>query len=639
MATSTTVRPDSTRKNDGFQTTTASTSTITSGNANILAALNDTTNDTFIQKPNTGFYEWQGNVANPSAPASTDFVANVTYRVKMSQASTGNITAVLNTGSYQAAYGVISGSVGTSHGRTVTHYQRTGTTAKLTTSAAHGLAVNDQIVVQGVLAALNGAYTVTGVPTSTTVEYTTATSATVAQTATSAGAVVSQVVNKDLVAYAAPGTGTTPAIERVWSSTQLNDIWVQLADSSTSTSQNGRPRIYGLEVIVTTATLPAWSAAPTMSGTTTNTRPTVNLKTYSQADSYAQNGVQVRVFTAAKTDPTVSSDLVWDSGTIDNVSDVQIGTDLTNGTTYYVYARTAADSSGSGSQRAWSAWGSGTATSTVSFTLNISPPTAPTLGTASWNATTQAVTLSATGAAYASGTQVFEFQRSNDSGTTWYPVRGASALTPNGSYVAGVTDYEAARNKTVRYRVRAVGDVSGNLRASAWTVTGSGGSNAAHPVTTVTNGGGWTLRSFTSTALDKEILGARVLTDVVIQQEESVGVFRPLGRTTPLVVHGDLEGHDGQWTIVANGATEWANLIGVINSQKLILCLDPFGTYKYVRVTGRDWTLTGAFNTPRYELRVQYVEVPGDLIGVLGSNDTSTGSGYTSPDVYQGEEI
>lgn len=621
MATPTTIRANGTTKNDGFQTTTASTSTTTSGNSAILTALNDTTgspavnnNDTFVQKPSGGTYEWRGPVADPSPslPAAGDFVANITYRLKMSQASSGITTAIMYSGLYQAAYNVIAGGVGTSHGRTVTYYQRTGTTARLTTSGAHGLVVGDAIVVQQVLAALNGAYTVTNVPSTTTLEYTTTTSATVAQTAAGSASVVSQVVNKDLIAYTAPGSGGAN-IERVWSSTDINDIALSFVDSSTAPSLNGRPRYYGLEVIVTTAALPAWSAAPTMTGTTTSTRPTVNLKTYTQADSYLQNGVQVRVFKDnPKADPTVSTDLVWDSGTLGNVSDVTIGTDLTNGTTYYVYTRTASDSSGIGAQRAWSVWGSGTATSTVSFTLNIAPPTAPTLTTATWNATTQAVTLSATGAAYASGTQVFEFQRSNDSGTTWYPVRGASTLTPNGSYIAGIVDYEAARGKSVQYRVRSVGNVSGNLRASAWTTTGSGGSNAAHPTTTVTNGGGWTLRSFTTNALANEILGVRVLADVNITQDEAVGVFRPLGRTTPVVVHGDLEGKDGGWTIVAQGNTEWDNLVAVINSQRIILAMDPFGGHRYVRVVTRSWTQSGTFDNPRWQMEVQYVEVGTD---------------------------
>jgi hypothetical protein len=67
----------------------------------------------------------------------------------------------------------------------VNNKARTTTTATLTTATAHGLAVNDVVFIAGVDAALNGEYTVTGIPTSTTFTYTTATSGTIASTAVS----------------------------------------------------------------------------------------------------------------------------------------------------------------------------------------------------------------------------------------------------------------------------------------------------------------------------------------------------------------------------------------------------------------------------------------------------------------------
>ena len=67
----------------------------------------------------------------------------------------------------------------------VNNKARTTTVATLTTSAAHGLAVGDSVWVEGVDAALNGQYTVTAVPTTTTFTYTTATSGTIASAAVS----------------------------------------------------------------------------------------------------------------------------------------------------------------------------------------------------------------------------------------------------------------------------------------------------------------------------------------------------------------------------------------------------------------------------------------------------------------------
>lgn len=75
----------------------------------------------------------------------------------------------------------------------VSNKARTTTTATLTTSTAHGLAVGDVVFVAGVDAALNGQYTVTGIPTTTTFTYTTATSGTIASTAVSPAGTVAVV--------------------------------------------------------------------------------------------------------------------------------------------------------------------------------------------------------------------------------------------------------------------------------------------------------------------------------------------------------------------------------------------------------------------------------------------------------------
>ena len=67
----------------------------------------------------------------------------------------------------------------------ISNKARTTTTATLTTSTVHGLAIGDAIYVDAVDAALNGGYTVTGVPTTTTFTYTTTSSGTIASAAVS----------------------------------------------------------------------------------------------------------------------------------------------------------------------------------------------------------------------------------------------------------------------------------------------------------------------------------------------------------------------------------------------------------------------------------------------------------------------
>lgn len=68
----------------------------------------------------------------------------------------------------------------------VTNVARTGTTATLTTSAAHGFAAGDTVVIAGLTnTALNGTYTIATTPSTTTFTYTTSTSGTIASTADS----------------------------------------------------------------------------------------------------------------------------------------------------------------------------------------------------------------------------------------------------------------------------------------------------------------------------------------------------------------------------------------------------------------------------------------------------------------------
>jgi len=75
--------------------------------------------------------------------------------------------------------------------KTVSNVARTGTTATVTTSAAHTFAAGDTVVVSGLENdALDGTYTITAVPTSTTFTYTTTTSGTIASTSDSGTALV-----------------------------------------------------------------------------------------------------------------------------------------------------------------------------------------------------------------------------------------------------------------------------------------------------------------------------------------------------------------------------------------------------------------------------------------------------------------
>jgi hypothetical protein len=75
--------------------------------------------------------------------------------------------------------------------KTVSNVARTGSTATITTSAAHTMAVGDTVVVSGLEnTVLNGTYTITTVPTDTTFTYTTTTTGSISSESDSGTALV-----------------------------------------------------------------------------------------------------------------------------------------------------------------------------------------------------------------------------------------------------------------------------------------------------------------------------------------------------------------------------------------------------------------------------------------------------------------
>jgi hypothetical protein len=223
-----------------------------------------------------------------------------------------------------------------------------------------------------------------------------------------------------------------------------------------------------------------------------------------------------------------------------------------------------------------------------------------------WDTTNQRLTATITGALYAAGTQTFELQRSDDGGTTWYTVRGASALVPNGSYVATIIDYEATRNITARYRARAVGIISGPDVPSAWSTV------ATRIIPTSPY---WTFRALSDTTQLSIVQDVKVRAELQTDQEESVGVFRPLGSDKSVVVHGELTGYDGVYEIFCGSSALLNSMLTLINSQAVILVVDPFNNQKYIEVTDRSWNTrtSGTSLVNVSDLTVNYVETDSGL--------------------------
>lgn len=606
MATYSTLRGSSAYYNDGF---------VQTGAASTLAALTDSLDTSYIRKPNSSNgYSYWAYVANPatSLPAAGTFYVGARTLGRISQGSGGNLDLWCfhadKATSPTATYDTITNTTGTqtvpATGATVSTASRASTgVITVTTAAAHTYAVDDLVMITGSTTGtpsnfVNATYRVVSIGASTF----TAQDIRGAQAVSTVNATNGNVS----LAWNVATPWCYPFYYLSTSPNQINNLEFGISDNSTASS---RAYVYEVFTEVWTSPIPTTSITSIDLDTvtpfvvTTTSRPTIEWS-YAQADGLAQHRSQLKIFTTSQATPdTPSAAPVWSTDIYSATSTATVSTDLLNGTTYYLYVKTGTSglyySGTDDTDVAWSSWAS------LTFTTSYTAPTAPTVSPV-WNSTPQTVSLTLTGAAVTSPmtAQTFDVQRSDNGGTTWYFVRSGTSLAPNGSYVVTLTDYEAARGTTVQYRARSIATGAGSTLASQWSTA------ATLSVPSLTT---WTLRSLSDTTQLYAATGVQVLADLEITQEETVGVFRPQGRTVPIVVHGTLQGRDGSLTILANGQTAFDNLLNVINGQENVLVADPFGEKKYIQVTGRSWSKTGAGASPRYTVNVSYVEVASGL--------------------------
>lgn len=389
--------------------------------------------------------------------------------------------------------------------------------------------------------------------------------------------------------YEGPYYATAPD-GSAWDQDRVDALRVQVTDYRDAAA---RGYLYELYADVDLANQPTASVTTPSSSVTDTSVPEIAWE-FTDTDGDAQSYYRIKVYTdaqylASDFDPDEST-ATWDSGDV-NSQDVAatVGAYLLNDT-YRAYVKVAKNVNGS---PFWSPW------AYREFVLNVSPPTVPTL-TASFNSTLNKVSLEATGASAAGfDYQRYVIQRSPDA-VTWVDVRDAEDLVPNNLYVAAIDDYEAARGGSAYYRVRSVGTASANFVASDWSSSAS---------VTVTNDGGWWVKAIAAPSLNKGAV--RVLDGLKESIEEDLGVFRPKGRTTALVVSGSLYGRDGGFEIATLGDTEFDGVYALLRHQGVLLVQDPFGDQKYVRITSRAVSTTGAASAPIRRITLGYVEVSG----------------------------
>jgi hypothetical protein len=260
------------------------------------------------------------------------------------------------------------------------------------------------------------------------------------------------------------------------------------------------------------------------------------------------------VFTAAQYgaggfNPATST-ATFDSGIVPGAAATRTLPPLPTATTYRVYVRTAQLVNGA---YQWSlTYGFST------FTINVTAVTVSSL-VATAVSSAGRVDLLATRSA-SPVWQTIEWQETYDGGTTWLPVRGYTSVPSGAGTTATAVDFEAPNGVAVQYRARGSYLLAGLPITGAWTlsnvVTWSDTSpcsiwlkDPAHP--------GRNMK------LDAQ------MPDVV--RSRTVGVFRPIGATYPVVVSDVLQAGASSITIVTRSDAEAAALLAVVAGTVLLL--------------------------------------------------------------------
>lgn len=384
---------------------------------------------------------------------------------------------------------------------------------------------------------------------------------------------------------------TTAPDGQAWDQDRIDGLRARIADNATGVNESN---VYELFFDFDTTTQPTVSVTAPVSPVTNSSKPTVAW-TFTDTDGYDQDYYRIKVFPSSSYavggfDPSTDTP-VWDSGVVaSSDNSVTIDYHLTDGVTYRAYVIAAKTVSGEAFYSDYTY---------IQFLVNTTPPTTPTLS-ASFNTANNRVFLSASGASVSGSfaSQVFQVQRSDDSGTTWGDVIGGSESVPSAGFLSVLFDYAAPRGATAQYRVRSVGSQSGEVVASNWSAT----SNVS-----VSNDGGWWLKAVTTPALNQGAVG--VQGGFSVERVEQAGVFRPLGRGTAVVVTAGLQGEDGKLRIRTGTRATFDGVWLLCCHVGTLLLQTPDGDQRFIRVTSRSYQREGTVNSPLTVIELGFVEV------------------------------
>ena len=380
-----------------------------------------------------------------------------------------------------------------------------------------------------------------------------------------------------------------------WTQSRLDGLRAQFSEYREDTFQATLNEVY-IDIDVASQPVVSVTSPADASTLTTTSSPTLEW-TYTDSDGDQQDYYQIKIFNSFQYGAIgfnpISSVPVYDSG---EIASNDLSTGITDGTlledgVYRVYIRAGKVIAGNILYSDWDY---------SQYTQDVVPPTLPTL-TATYDSNSNYVTLNATGASISAlgfDSQYFKIMRSDDGATNWVNVRGAVDVVPDGSFVVSVIDHEAPRGQSVLYRVHSVGVDGENLSVSNWSSSVS---------VSVTNDKTWWFKAVGDS--DLNIGGVKVANGTQEGFVESVAIFRPLGRTTPVVVAGYVYGNDGQYTITTISDSEFNSLVPILRHQGKLLVQDPYGTQKYVRLLSRSWQAGGTSGRRLRRISVDYVEI------------------------------
>jgi hypothetical protein len=251
------------------------------------------------------------------------------------------------------------------------------------------------------------------------------------------------------------------------------------------------------------------------------------------------------------------------------------------------------------------------------FSLRLAPTAAGTVSATAGSATLTPVVVggSYTASAYMRSTSA---SRTATIGIAWYTAAAALISTSTGTgttiTTTGFTQVSvvATAPATAAYGVVVATVAAAGSAADFMYVDNVEFAATAQGVSVpaLTN---WVFRSLGTSGELNIAKDVKVLGDLELQQDEDLGVFTPMGRSAKVVVHGTVRGEDGAYDILCPDQATFDTLAAVLNGRALVLVADPFGEQKYIRITGRTYSKTGAAAAPRYYVNVQYVQVDSGL--------------------------